>query len=131
MLPPTIEKTNLLEKFDTFVFDADGVLWTGDIPIPGAAEWINTLLDGGKTDGEKFRITLPLFYPLCAADLHGHLMWTVCDPLTTVEYEFGDKWYVDLPSKQYRWQSTPKNVKSAGWYSRWELRRVWFEDGYG
>lgn len=45
MLPPTITKSQLLSNFDTFVFDADGVLWTGDIPIPGAAEWINTLLD--------------------------------------------------------------------------------------
>lgn len=45
MLPPTITKSELLSRFDTFVFDADGVLWTGDIPIPGAAEWINTLLD--------------------------------------------------------------------------------------
>ncbi|EFP03889.1 hypothetical protein CRE_28764 [Caenorhabditis remanei] len=45
MLPPTVTKKELLSNFDTFVFDADGVLWTGDIPIPGAADWINTLLD--------------------------------------------------------------------------------------
>ncbi|EGT55930.1 hypothetical protein CAEBREN_30840 [Caenorhabditis brenneri] len=45
MLPPNISKKELLAHFDTFVFDADGVLWTGDIPVPGASEWINTLLD--------------------------------------------------------------------------------------
>ncbi|UMM27720.1 hypothetical protein L5515_010892 [Caenorhabditis briggsae] len=45
MLPPSITKNQLLANFDTFVFDADGVLWTGDIPIPGASQWINTLLD--------------------------------------------------------------------------------------
>ncbi|CAO4373429.1 unnamed protein product [Caenorhabditis nigoni] len=45
MLPPNITKNQLLANFDTFVFDADGVLWTGDIPIPGASQWINTLLD--------------------------------------------------------------------------------------
>ncbi|CAB3406329.1 unnamed protein product [Caenorhabditis bovis] len=43
--PPTISKQELLSNFDTFVFDADGVLWTGDIPVPGASDWINLLLD--------------------------------------------------------------------------------------
>ncbi|CAI2348548.1 unnamed protein product [Caenorhabditis sp. 36 PRJEB53466] len=40
-----ISKSELLANYDTFLFDADGVLWTGDIPVPGAIEWINSLLD--------------------------------------------------------------------------------------
>ncbi|CAI2351765.1 unnamed protein product [Caenorhabditis sp. 36 PRJEB53466] len=45
MFPPIVSKSELLANFDTFVFDADGVLWTGDVPVPGAADWINTLLN--------------------------------------------------------------------------------------
>ncbi|CCD71831.1 Glycerol-3-phosphate phosphatase [Caenorhabditis elegans] len=40
-----ISKNELLANYDTFLFDADGVLWTGDIPVPGAIEWINLLLE--------------------------------------------------------------------------------------
>ncbi|CAD6185717.1 unnamed protein product [Caenorhabditis auriculariae] len=43
-LPPTISRAELLAKFDTFLFDADGVLWTGDIPVPGAIEFFKYLL---------------------------------------------------------------------------------------
>ncbi|KAF1761084.1 hypothetical protein GCK72_009338 [Caenorhabditis remanei] len=40
-----ISKEELLANYDTFLFDADGVLWTGEIPVPGAIEWLNLLLD--------------------------------------------------------------------------------------
>ncbi|CAI5444353.1 unnamed protein product [Caenorhabditis angaria] len=40
-----ISKSELLSNFDTYLFDADGVLWTGDIPIPGAIEFINELIE--------------------------------------------------------------------------------------
>ncbi|CAB3402053.1 unnamed protein product [Caenorhabditis bovis] len=42
---PFISREQLLTDYDTFLFDADGVLWTGDIPVPGAIEFINHLLD--------------------------------------------------------------------------------------
>ncbi|CAI4229187.1 unnamed protein product [Auanema sp. JU1783] len=35
-------------KKETFLFDADGVLWTGDKPIAGAVEFISSLLAQGK-----------------------------------------------------------------------------------
>ncbi|CAI5449341.1 unnamed protein product [Caenorhabditis angaria] len=53
-MPQEISKDELLQNFDTFVFDADGVLWTGDVPVPGAADWINFLL---KTPGKTVFIT--------------------------------------------------------------------------
>uniref|UniRef100_A0A7I4YDF9 Haloacid dehalogenase hydrolase domain containing protein n=2 Tax=Haemonchus contortus TaxID=6289 RepID=A0A7I4YDF9_HAECO len=47
MTPPTISREDLLE-FETFLFDADGVLWMGDVPIPGAIEFVSALQDAGK-----------------------------------------------------------------------------------
>ncbi|KHJ91657.1 HAD hydrolase, family IIA [Oesophagostomum dentatum] len=47
MLPSVISHDDLL-KFDTFLFDADGVLWTGDVPIAGASDFVATLHKLGK-----------------------------------------------------------------------------------
>jgi 4-nitrophenyl phosphatase len=33
----------LLDKYDTWMFDCDGVLWHGDGPIDGAAEVLRIL----------------------------------------------------------------------------------------
>jgi glycerol 3-phosphatase-2 len=38
----------LTEKFDGFLVDLDGVVWIGREPVPGAAEALRTLIDGGK-----------------------------------------------------------------------------------
>lgn len=38
----------MLDKFDTFVFDCDGVLWHGTDPIPGASETLAALKAQGK-----------------------------------------------------------------------------------
>ncbi|CAJ0960999.1 unnamed protein product, partial [Mesorhabditis belari] len=40
--------TRLLQDIDTFIFDADGVLWLGGSAIPGSAEFIHNLLAQGK-----------------------------------------------------------------------------------
>ena len=42
------DATQLLEQNDGFIFDCDGVLWTGDVPIPGAVEAIAALQRAGK-----------------------------------------------------------------------------------
>lgn len=47
MSPSSISREDVL-KFDTFLFDADGVLWKGDTPVPGAIDFIATLLGAGK-----------------------------------------------------------------------------------
>lgn len=55
-MPPTkITRDQLLGDFDTFLFDADGVLWTGDIPVPGAIQFIDLLLS--LPDKKVFIIT--------------------------------------------------------------------------
>jgi len=38
----------MLESFDNFLFDADGVLWLGNSPIPGAIDFLNMLVSVGK-----------------------------------------------------------------------------------
>ncbi len=38
----------LADDFDGFLVDLDGVVWVGREPVPGAAETLQRLLDGGK-----------------------------------------------------------------------------------
>ena len=38
----------IFERYDTILFDCDGVLWTGMDPVPGAADALNKLRDLGK-----------------------------------------------------------------------------------
>ncbi|KAK6741541.1 hypothetical protein RB195_009417 [Necator americanus] len=47
MPPVKISREELL-KYDTFLFDADGVLWKGDVPIPGAVDFVTNLLKSMK-----------------------------------------------------------------------------------
>uniref|UniRef100_A0A7E4UZ49 HAD-IIA family hydrolase n=1 Tax=Panagrellus redivivus TaxID=6233 RepID=A0A7E4UZ49_PANRE len=35
-------------KYDSYIFDADGVLWRGKNPIPGSSTLVNALIDAGK-----------------------------------------------------------------------------------
>jgi 4-nitrophenyl phosphatase len=44
------EYAKLIEKYDTFLFDCDGVLWNGDQVIPGAAEVLGYLRSKRKLD---------------------------------------------------------------------------------
>ena len=39
---------SLLDKYDTWMFDCDGVLWHGDRPIDGAVEVLDILRKRGK-----------------------------------------------------------------------------------
>lgn len=48
MPPSKISREDVL-KYDTFLFDADGVLWTGNIPICGAIDFVTTLCQAGKS----------------------------------------------------------------------------------
>ncbi|VDK77760.1 unnamed protein product [Onchocerca ochengi] len=38
----------LINSFDSFFFDADGVLWLDNIPLPGAADFLRYLISIGK-----------------------------------------------------------------------------------
>ncbi|CAD5226599.1 unnamed protein product [Bursaphelenchus xylophilus] len=48
MAPEKTTGNRLLDSYDVFLFDADGVLWLGDQVIPGAVDAINKLIDLGK-----------------------------------------------------------------------------------
>lgn len=49
MAPPQeIHKQQLIDSYDTFLFDADGVLWLGEEVINGAVEALNHLVSIGK-----------------------------------------------------------------------------------
>jgi len=39
-----LDKERLLDTYDTFLFDADGVLWRGDTPVRGAIPFVDCLL---------------------------------------------------------------------------------------
>lgn len=49
MAPTFLEKGNrdqyesLLDRYDTWLFDCDGVLWNGDKPVDGAKEVLEML----------------------------------------------------------------------------------------
>lgn len=42
------EYSDLIARYDTFLFDCDGVLWSGDDPIPGAKAVLDKLRLQGK-----------------------------------------------------------------------------------
>ncbi|KAF1757136.1 hypothetical protein GCK72_013591 [Caenorhabditis remanei] len=89
--------------------------------------WISGLCG----DGEKIRYNFPLFEPICSADFHDHLVWVTCDPKKAIIHEYGEKWYENVPTKNYSCYESVNNVeRNVGWYSSWELRKVTFEDGY-
>lgn len=90
--------------------------------------WISGLCG----DGERLRYNFPLFNPICSADFHGHLVWTTCDPEKAIIHEYGEKWYEDVPTTNYSWYQSIKNVeRNMDWYSSWEMRKITFRDGYG
>ncbi|KAJ9097799.1 hypothetical protein QFC19_006667 [Naganishia cerealis] len=42
------EYSDLLDRFDTFLFDCDGVIWTGPTLVPGVTDVLNLLRSRGK-----------------------------------------------------------------------------------
>lgn len=42
-------RASFLNKYSTWVFDCDGVLWRGGEAVKGAGEWITALKEAGKT----------------------------------------------------------------------------------
>ena len=52
-MPPVFLNTKkeyeaLIDKFDTFMFDCDGVIWHGDRLVPGAREVLTILRERSK-----------------------------------------------------------------------------------
>lgn len=44
----TVSAENLIEKYNYFIFDCDGVLWDQDEPIEGAIDFVKYLTQQGK-----------------------------------------------------------------------------------
>lgn len=47
-LPRLATAKHILGSYDTFLFDADGVLWRDENPLPGAIDLVKQLSDVGK-----------------------------------------------------------------------------------
>lgn len=89
------------------------------------------LISGLCGDGERLRYHFPLFNPICSADFHGHLVWTTCDPEKVIIHEYGEKWFEDVPTSNYSWYQSIKNVeRNVEWYSSWELRKITYQNSY-
>ncbi|EFP11488.1 hypothetical protein CRE_19309 [Caenorhabditis remanei] len=78
-------------------------------------------------DGRKFRYTHLLLDPSCAAEMHGHLFWILCNPIDQLKHEYGPLWYLDHPTGKYDWSSSGKNVKSAGRFTWEEMQKYYLE----
>jgi len=44
----TLPRVAVADDFDGFLVDLDGVVWVGREPVPGSAEALRTLIEGGK-----------------------------------------------------------------------------------
>ncbi|KAF1768495.1 hypothetical protein GCK72_000307 [Caenorhabditis remanei] len=81
----------------------------------------------GLNDGRKFRYTHLLLEPSCAAEMHGHLFWILCNPIEQLKHEYGPLWYLDHPTGKYDWSSSGKNVKTAGMFTWEEMQKYYLE----
>ncbi|EFP11521.1 hypothetical protein CRE_19286 [Caenorhabditis remanei] len=88
-------------------------------------EVIYRYIPGLNGDGTKYRFTHLLLDPSCAAEMHGHLFWILCNPIEQLKHEYGPLWYLDHPTGKYYWNSSGKNVKSAGKFNKEEMKKYY------
>ncbi|EFP11509.1 hypothetical protein CRE_19307 [Caenorhabditis remanei] len=84
-------------------------------------------IPGLNDDGTKYRFTHLLLDPSCAAEMHGHLFWILCNPIEQLKHEYGPLWYRDHPTDEYIWNSSGKNVKRVGKFSKEEMKKYYLE----
>lgn len=80
---------------------------------------------GVSPDGTKYKYTYPVYDPWCAADLHGHIFWVTCTPNEKIVKEYGKLWYLDHLTSKYSWNSSGKNVKKNGKWTKDEMKEVY------
>ncbi|PIC50940.1 hypothetical protein B9Z55_001646 [Caenorhabditis nigoni] len=78
-------------------------------------------------DGTKYKFTYPIYDPWCAAELHDHLFWVSCSPKPQIRHEYGPQWYLDHPTSQFGWNSSPKNIKENGKLTKEEMKKYYLE----
>ncbi|EFP04427.1 hypothetical protein CRE_25663 [Caenorhabditis remanei] len=80
---------------------------------------------GVSPDGTKYKYTYPVYDPWCAADLHGHIFWVTCTPNEKIVKEYGKLWYLDHLTSKYSWNSSGKNVKRNGKWTKEQMKEVY------
>ncbi|EGT47783.1 hypothetical protein CAEBREN_20471 [Caenorhabditis brenneri] len=80
---------------------------------------------GVSPDGTKYKYTYPIYDPWCAADLLGHIFWVTCTPNEKIVKEYGKLWYLDHLTSKYSWNSSGKNVKKNGKWTKEEMKEVY------
>ncbi|CAP30104.2 Protein CBG10798 [Caenorhabditis briggsae] len=78
-------------------------------------------------DGTKYKFTYPIYDPWCAAELHNHLFWVSCSPKPQIIHEYGPQWYLDHPTSQFAWNSSPKNIRENGKLTKEEMKKYYLE----
>ncbi|EFP11490.1 hypothetical protein CRE_19287 [Caenorhabditis remanei] len=82
-------------------------------------------IPGLKDDGSKYRYTHLLLEPSCAAEMHGHLFWILCNPIEQLKHEYGPLWYLDHPTSDFKWYSSANNVQKVGKFSKAEMKKYY------
>ncbi|CCD63983.1 uncharacterized protein CELE_W02B3.4 [Caenorhabditis elegans] len=80
---------------------------------------------GVAPDGTKYKYSYPVYDPFCAADLHGHIFWVTCTPNEKIVKEYGQLWYLDHLTSKYSWNSSGKNVKKNGKWTKEQMKMVY------
>ncbi|PIC40719.1 hypothetical protein B9Z55_008366 [Caenorhabditis nigoni] len=80
---------------------------------------------GLSPDGTKYKYSYPVYDPWCAADLHGHIFWVTCTPNEKIVKEYGALWYLDHLTSKYSWNSSGKNVKKNGKWTKDQMKDVY------
>lgn len=80
---------------------------------------------GVSPDGTKYKYTYPIYDPWCAADLLGHIFWVTCTPNEKIVKEYGKLWYLDHLTSKYSWNSSGKNVKRNGKWTKEQMKSVY------
>ncbi|CAI5443733.1 unnamed protein product [Caenorhabditis angaria] len=81
-------------------------------------------IGGMSPKGEKIRFYYPNYDPWCAAELLGHIFWVTCTPEYHVKLEYGENWFKDHHSSEYRWKSSGNNAKNVGKWKSDEMKDV-------
>ncbi|KAF1768501.1 hypothetical protein GCK72_000313 [Caenorhabditis remanei] len=82
-------------------------------------------IPGLDNDGTKYRFTHLLLDPACAAEMHGHLFWILCNPIEQLKHEYGPLWYRDHPTSYFAWNHSPKNIVVAGNFTEEEMEKYY------
>ncbi|EFP11499.1 hypothetical protein CRE_19289 [Caenorhabditis remanei] len=82
-------------------------------------------IPGLNNDGTKYRYTHLLLDPTCAAEMHGHLFWILCNPIEQLKHEYGPLWYRDHPTSYFAWNHSGKNIVVAGNFTEEEMEKYY------